>query len=857
MAVDVLKAIERAKKYMERNKLREAAAEYESILAEFPTNQESVQALGDLYTRLNEGEKASQYYGLIFDRLADSRDVAKASAIYARFLKPYAQPPERLVRFALILQKQNKPSEAIECYDQAAQLYLGKNNQAEALACWDRIAQLDPENPARQLKIAQVGEQLGKPDVAARGYLRAGQLRLAEGKQEEALATLAKAHSLNGGDRSVCLVYGQALTGANQAKKAVEIMDPVSSGPVDPAFHEAFGLALMYAGQLDRATKVIEELYGGRTDSFTRFFELAHQAIEQGQDPQGVQVLERVKERMFAAKKQNEFLDEADKLVAAHPMSLALMEFSGRVFNELNRDSKYFGVLERLFELYLQKEDVKGACDSLDRLVDIDPYDFHNQDRLKKLGNRVDARYAQNISMRMAKAAAVSGPVSPGQGEAAAPAAAGPAEGARARHALEDMLVQAEIFLQYSLPAKAIEWLQKIAESFPGEEDRNDRLRNLYGQANWWPPNRPQGGGAVPLTVAAQPVAAQNLSAMPASPNQSGVFSADTIGDLSKISEITKAVYRQTTPKTVLSTAVSEIGKYLNVTRCIAVVGPPGQAPQMASEYVQPGATPSGGPQIMKLLGQLTRSVPDALGGITLRGSSVPPLGEIGLETVLGVQMVDKESQAPAGTLVVGSAAAREWKPNESYFLQAVGDQVLLCVNHTKLRSLMRTLGAADVKTGVLGPGSYQDCLLAESNRAKMDTAPFSLVILQVDGGQELVRQQGETMIEKYMEQLAVALQSGLRANDIVVKYTAWALAFILPNTPMTAARPLADKLRKTGVGVKPAWASNSLKLSAAAVEATARPDYESEDIVTDLINRVEFCLEDARKQGGDVVVAP
>ena len=44
---------------------------------------------------------------------------------------------------------------------------------------------------------------------------------------------------------------------------------------------------------------------------------------------------------------------------------------------------------------------------------------------------------------------------------------------------------------------------------------------------------------------------------------------------------------------------------------------------------------------------------------------------------------------------------------------------------------------------------------------------------------------------------------------------------------------------------------------SAAAVEAVTRPDYDSEDIVTDLINRVEFCLEDARKKGGDTVVAP
>lgn len=338
---------------------------------------------------------------------------------------------------------------------------------------------------------------------------------------------------------------------------------------------------------------------------------------------------------------------------------------------------------------------------------------------------------------------------------------------------------------------------------------------------------------------------------------QTGTFSTETIGDLSKISDITRAVYRQTTPKTVLSTAVSEIGKYLNVSRCFAVVGPPGQAPQMASEWVPPGTDPSGGPQIVKLLAQLSRAAPDALGGIQLRGATIPGLSDMGLNTALGVQIMDKETQTPAGMLVVGSNTPRDWKPNESYFLQAVGDQVLLCVNHTKLRSLMRTLGATDTKTGVLGPGSYQDCLLAESGRAKADSASFSLVLLQVESGQEILRKHGETMLEKHMEQLAVALQAGLRANDIVVKYTAWALAFVLPNTAIAPARQLADKLCKVGLGVQPSWSKEPLKLSGAAVEAHSRSDYENEDIVTDLMNRAEFCLEDARKQGGNVVVAP
>ena len=68
--------------------------------------------------------------------------------------------------------------------------------------------------------------------------------------------------------------------------------------------------------------------------------------------------------------------------------------------------------------------------------------------------------------------------------------------------ALEDLIVQTEIFLQYSLHSKAQERLQKIAAMFPGEEEKNTRLRNLYETANWWPQGAPKPKPAAPAAAA-------------------------------------------------------------------------------------------------------------------------------------------------------------------------------------------------------------------------------------------------------------------------------------------------------------------------------------------------------------------
>jgi diguanylate cyclase (GGDEF)-like protein len=409
--------------------------------------------------------------------------------------------------------------------------------------------------------------------------------------------------------------------------------------------------------------------------------------------------------------------------------------------------------------------------------------------------------------------------------------------------------VQTEIFLQYSLQSKAVDRLQKIAEMFPGEEEKNERLRNLYQTANWWPK-----GGAAKKAEPQKPASAPApVESAPASAAKTGTFSADTLRDLSKISEINQKIFRQQTPRAMLNTAVTEVGEYLQVSRALAVIGAPGRPPDIAAEFCAPNVKPAPGAQVVFLLAQTEKTEPDELGGLIVQTGSV--LGELGLRTALGVRITDRETQQAAGMLIVGQSETRKWKPNETYFLQAIGDQMLMSVSHTRLRSLVRRMGVSDERSGLLSRSSYQSCLLTEADRARTQSTPLSLTIVQIDRGADLARQQGEAPMERFLEQLSRALQPIVRQNDVAVKYTSWSLAFILPDTTLDGARNLADKLRRAASGIRPPWDSTSITLSVAIVEAVAKQDYESEDVVTDLMNRAEFSLEEARKRGGDTIV--
>src|SRR5260221_6490712 len=110
-------------------------------------------------------------------------------------------------------------------------------------------------------------------------------------------------------------------------------------------------------------------------------------------------------------------------------------------------------------------------------------------------------------------------------------------------------------------------------------------------------------------------------------------------------------------------------------------------------------------------------------------------------------------------------------------------------------------MGVADERSGLLSRSSYLSCLLTEADRARPQGTPLALTILQIARGAELLRQQGESPMEKFLEQLSRSLQPIVRQNDVAVEYTAWALAVFFAGTTVGGAPEPPDKIRTGGGG--------------------------------------------------------
>src|SRR5260370_5060204 len=111
----------------------------------------------------------------------------------------------------------------------------------------------------------------------------------------------------------------------------------------------------------------------------------------------------------------------------------------------------------------------------MDRAAEVDPYEPGHQKRLEALRGKIDDQRFNVIASRFTTVKKEEQEVKVEE----------PTLGAAA---LQDLMLQAEILVQYGMRSKAIERLQRIQELFPRAESRHQDLQKVYIAAGLEPP---------------------------------------------------------------------------------------------------------------------------------------------------------------------------------------------------------------------------------------------------------------------------------------------------------------------------------------------------------------------------------
>jgi diguanylate cyclase (GGDEF)-like protein len=834
--IDLARRVEKAEKLLQKGKTAEALAEYQQILEIDPQNDNVRQMAADLCLSLSRRDEAVRLMGELFERQVASTDATRASLTYKKLAR-YTNPTwEQKVRFGQLLEHSNKKL-AIGTYENALEDLQRQGKKEEGLLLMRRIVNLEPSQ-SHHLQLGELAAELGERGMASQAFLRVAEL--AEASGSDGRRWFERAHEENPADAKIAAAFGKSLLARGDGSGAIRILEPLArAGEETPELLDLYAKALLAADRCVESEPLIWRMFEQNPARLHQVVALIGKMIDGQLDGEAVALARRLEAFQRRRGERRSVITTMQELLASHRPSTEMLEFLAELFNAANRETDYAHALLQLFDLYCAKNNHEKAGECLDRAAEVDPYDPGHQRRLEALRGKIDEKRWKVIASRFTTTAKKS------QEELAAKVEE-PTLGAAA---LQDLILQAEILVQYGMRSKAIERLQRIRELFPHEEEHNPELQKLYIAA----------GIELQPAKAATPAVAVTPAKVAAASDAADVTS------LARVADIARRLYQQGNAEGLLKIAASEIGKNWGTARCIAALRKPGSPPSSVQEYCGAGMVAASSAALVKLV-EAAQDLALARGTVTIGEARRAPelMGvrnaaeELQIESLLALPLT--EGNDPIGVLILTQETKREWQPSEVLVIRTLSDQVLIALNNAGLRRLVKNLSVTDEKSGLLKRASYLDLLQAETRRGLQQGTAMTLLLMQLGRSSALLKEYGEQAVAAVMEQIGQVVSSNIRTNDLAFRYEATTVALVLGDTEEKEALLAAEKLKRLlgevrlpGKGEEP---DKKVEMSVGLAQAVMRPQFDPVDIVTEVANRADAALELAVAQGDGQVVS-
>ncbi|MGB7150350.1 MAG: diguanylate cyclase [Terriglobales bacterium] len=843
---EIARRVEKAEKLLQKGKTADALAEYLLILESDPSNDNVRQMAADLCLSLNKGPQAVRLMGELFERQVTAADATRASLTYKKLAR-YTNPTwEQKVRFGQLLEQSNKKL-AIGTYENALEDLNKQGRKEEALLVLQRIVSLEPSQSNHQ-RIAEVSAQLGEHVMASQSFLQLAELTEAAGAN--ASQWFERAYTENPADAKIALAYGKSLLTRGEAGAAIFIFEPlVHAGDASLELRDLYAQALLLADRCLESEPLIWALFEQNPARIHQVVSLIGKMIDSELDAEAVALARKLEAFQRRRGERRSFIATMQELLASHRPSADMLEFLAELFNASNRETDYAQALLKLFDLYCTKHDYQKAGECLDRAAEVDPYEPGHQKRLEALRGKIDDQRFNVIASRF------SATVKQEQTTVKAPEPTlGPA-------ALQDLMLQAEILVQYGMRSKAIERLQRIQELFPREEERNPDLQKLYMSAGIERQYAKAAAGA-PSAVTPTAPSADGPAAAAAAPAASDV--AD-VSSLARVAEITRKLYHQGNAEGVLKTTANEIGSNWRTSRCIVALRKPGLPPSSMQEYHMDGLIPASSGALVSLI-ETVQDLAVARGTVMVGDAKNSPelmgvrnsVEELQIESLLALPLTEgnDSNKEQIGVLILTQNAGRVWQPAEVLVIRTLSDQVLIALNNAGLRRLVKNLSVTDEKSGLLKRASYLDLLQAETRRGLQQGTTVTVLLMQFGRRSALIKEYGEQSVTAVMEQIGQLFSANIRTNDLAFRYEATTVALVLGDTGEKEALLAVEKLRRLLTEVRFPGKDKAVEFSAGLAQAVMRQHFDPVDIVTEVANRADHALELAVAQGAGKIVS-
>jgi pilus assembly protein FimV len=468
------KVLSAAEKCVQQGKLQNAISEYEKIVKADPKDLTVMNTIGDLYSRLGDQNKAADCFKNVGDAYAGQGFTVKAIAMYKKLskLKPSM---ECVLRLAELYTQQGLFNDARAQYLQVAEDFLKSGQLDQAVRIFQKTLEMDPDNVPMRTKLAEVYVRLGKKEEAWKLLTAAAESLRAKGQLTAADEILQKMLKLEPGSTYALMLRGRAAVEAGDFKAAIECFSRIADLDTNVEGSRALFQAYLRSKRFKDAATLANKLANVH-DDISAVMEYSEALLEAQQYRDVLQVYEQYSDRLLQndTGKFLECLRSVIRHVQDDPQAL---ESVLAMFQKAGENTHVTEIYELLAHGYVQSGDLEKARDYYLKLMQLEP------------ANQMHARNYQQVIEKLGTSSSSHHLITAEEGsvlieelEATAPFIDQRYDDETAL-AVRAALTDAELFISYNMPAKALAPLTDALPKASRDLRLNQKLTALHTRA--------------------------------------------------------------------------------------------------------------------------------------------------------------------------------------------------------------------------------------------------------------------------------------------------------------------------------------------------------------------------------------
>jgi tetratricopeptide (TPR) repeat protein len=400
MALDKVKTLRAAERYLEMGKIPAAVKEYCKIVEGEPDDFSILNILGDLQVRVGNKAAAISCFRRIAEHYREQDFALKAIAMFKKIDRLQPSDIEISTSLAELYAQQDLIVEARAHYLTVANAHTKAGAVQAGLEVLRKIADLDPQNTEVRIKLAEGYLKEGLTKEAAASFASAGQSLSSRGMLDEALEVFAKSLNLEPADHATLNGLLATHTARGTADEAAEVIARASEqNPDDVDLISMLARAYVEAEDPEQAEAATIALIAKEPPAYLRMIEVARSYLQTDKVTDAVRVVAGISEQMLAEREEVQLLELVNELLTSDADNVPALRLLVRAYWWQRDIDNLKAALERLAEAAEAASLVKDERYALTQLTCLAPELTQHVDRLNELGGAEEEAAAEVLAV--------------------------------------------------------------------------------------------------------------------------------------------------------------------------------------------------------------------------------------------------------------------------------------------------------------------------------------------------------------------------------------------------------------------------------------------------------------------------